>query len=264
MWFDGQADQFDDTAGLPPNVAQAVARAVLELARCGNTDVLLDVGTGTGALGLPFTGLSIRYLGFDRSLAMLEVFRRKLGAMPRHVLLLQAESDRPWPIRDHALAVVFASRVVHHLSLAHFVREVWRVCRPGGCLLLGRVTRAADSLPSRLQRHKRALLAEHGLRAGGGGQAVQQLVAVCREQGATPLAPVSVAQWTRTTTARQLLAAWEGKPQLVSGTWGQALDGEGRTAIVQALIDRARQEIGDLDRPEAFAEEYTLQGVRLP
>jgi SAM-dependent methyltransferase len=264
MWFDGQADQFDDTAGLAPSVGRAVARAVLELAQCGNADALLDVGAGTGAVGLHFSGLPIRYLGFDRSLPMLQVFRRQLGQSPRHMLLLQAESDRAWPIRDGALAAVFASRVVHHLALAHFVREVWRVCRPGGCLLLGRVTRAADSLPSRLQRNKRALLAEHGLRAGDGGQAVQQLGKVCCEQGATPLPPAGVARWTRTTTARQILAAWEGKPQLVSRTAGHTLDPEGRTAIMKALADRARQEVADLDRPEEFTEEYTLQGVRLP
>jgi SAM-dependent methyltransferase len=264
MWFDGQADAFDDTAGLAPGVGQAVARAVLELGRWGNADALLDIGAGTGAVGAHFTEPSLRYLGCDRSLGMLQVFRRKMGPLPRHMLLLQVEGDRPWPIRDRALAVIFASRVVHHLSLAHFVREVWRVCRPGGCLLLGRVTRAAESLPSRLQRHKRALLAEHGVRAGGGGQATQQLVAVCCEQGATPLAPTSVAMWTRTTSARQLLAGWEGKPQLVSGSPGRPLDPEARMAILQALTDRARQEVGDLDRLELFTEEYTLQGVRLP
>jgi hypothetical protein len=102
------------------------------------------------------------------------------------------------------------------------------------------------------------------LRPGGGGQAAQQLVAVCCDQGATPLAPTGVARWTRTASARQLLATWEGKPQLVSGARGQPLDREGRTAIIQALTERARREAGDLDRPEEFAEEYTLQGVRLP
>src|SRR5690242_5644219 len=138
MWFDGQVNEFDDTAGLAPGVGQAVARAVLELGRWGTADALLDVGAGTGAVGVHFTEPSLRYLGFDRSSAMLQAFRRKFGALPRHMLLVQAESDRPWPIEDHCLAIVFASRVVHHLCLAHFVREVWRVCRPAGCLLLGR------------------------------------------------------------------------------------------------------------------------------
>ena len=53
--------------------------------------------------------------------------------------------DEP-PIRDRALAVVFASRVVHHLQVRHVVHEVLRVCRPGGCLLLGRVVRDAAIL----------------------------------------------------------------------------------------------------------------------
>jgi SAM-dependent methyltransferase len=264
MWFDGQAEQFDDVAGLAPQVGQGIAQAIWELGDCSSADVLLDVGTGTGAIGRYFTGLSIRYLGMDLSLPMLEVFRRKLEPLPGHMLLLQANSDRPWPVRDSALAVVFASRVVHHLSTPHFIREVWRVCRPGGYLMLGRVTRAADSLPNRLQRHKRTLLAEHGLRTRDGGQAVQHLVADCLERGATPLAPACVARWTRTTTARQLLSAWEGKPQLMSRTQGHSLNPDGRAAIVTALTDWVRQEFGDLDRPEEVEEEYLLQGIRLP
>jgi SAM-dependent methyltransferase len=264
MWFDGQADQFDENAGLAPGVGLSIAQAILVLSQCTSADVILDVGTGTGAVGLHFRALPIRYLGLDLSLPMLDVFRRKLGPLPQHMLLLRADSDRPWPIQDRALAVVFASRVVHHLSAPHFVREVWRVCRPGGCLLLGRVTRTADSLPSRLQRHKRALLADHGLRAGGGEQAIQHLLADCCEHGATPLASTSVARWTRTTTARQILAKWEGKPQLMSRAQGYSLNPEERTVVVDALTDWARQEFGDLDRPEGFAEEYTLQGVRLP
>jgi hypothetical protein len=115
-----------------------------------------------------------------------------------------------------------------------------------------------------LQRHKRALLAEHGLRTGGGGQAIQQLLADCSEHGATLLASTRVARWTRTMTARQILTTWEGKPQLMSRVQGPSLNPEDRTVVVHALNDWARQEFGDLDRPEEFTEEYTLQGVRLP
>src|SRR5262249_730027 len=111
MWFDGQAEQFDDTSGLKPDAGRSIAQAILELGGCKNAASILDVGAGTGAIGLHFAELPCRYLGLDLSRPMLEIFRRKLEPLPPHMLLVQADSDRPWPIRDHALAVVFASRV---------------------------------------------------------------------------------------------------------------------------------------------------------
>jgi SAM-dependent methyltransferase len=263
MWYDGQVDRFDDRAGLEPAVGQRIAQAVLELSGSTGDDVILDVGAGTGTVGVHFATLSGRYLGLDVSPRMLEAFREKLRPWPGHLLLMRADSDRPWPVRDHALAVVFASRVAHHLQMQHFIREVVRTCRPGGCLLLGQVTRDADSLPSRLQRYKRSLLEEHGIHTRAGGQAIQQIVDACCIQGATALEPTTIVQWTRTTTPRQLLAAWEGKPLLNSRVSGNALDSDQRTAIVNALTDAARHEFGDLDRPHEFAEAYRLQGVRL-
>src|SRR6266404_6080643 len=103
MWFDGQADRFDDTAGLAPGAGSGIARAVLELSYCTSHDVILDVGTGTGAIGLHFSALSIRYFGIDLSRSMLDLFRRKLEPMPPHMLLLQANCEHPWPIRDQSL-----------------------------------------------------------------------------------------------------------------------------------------------------------------
>jgi SAM-dependent methyltransferase len=263
MWFDGQADQFDDHSGLDPEVGRRVAEAVLELGGAAGGEVVLDVGAGTGAVGQHFAALPVQYVGLDASERMLVVFRRKLGAQPPHFLLLQADSDRPWPVRDGAAAVVLASRVAHHLDAHHFVSEALRVGRPGSVVLLGRVVREADSLPSRLQRHKRELLAEHGVRASGGGQAVRQVVDLCLARGAMAIGPVTVAQWTRTITPRQLLAAWEGKPQLHSGARGE-MSAEARAAVMSALAGWARQEFGDLDRAQEYTEEYTLEGARLP
>jgi hypothetical protein len=195
---------------------------------------------------------------------MLEIFRQKLERWPQHMLLLQADCDRPWPVAGRALSVVFASRVAHHLQTQHFVKEVFRVCRCRGHLFLGHIEREADSLPSRLQRYKRALLAEHGLCTRVGGQAAQQIADTCCVRGASPLPPCTVAQWTRTITAGRLLASWERKPQLNSGTQANTLDTEQRKTIVNILADWARQEFGDLDRPHEFREAYRLQGVQLP
>lgn len=264
MWFDGQAEQFDTHAALGPEVGRSIARAILNVSGGTEDDIILDVGAGTGAIGLYFAELSNRYLGMDRSRPMLEIFRRKLAPLPQHAWLVQADSDRPWPIRDHAVTVVFASRVAHHLRTEPFVHEVFRVCRPGSCLLLGQLRRDADSLPSRLQRYKRSLLAEHGLCTRSGGQANQQIIAACLQRGATPLPTTIVAEWTRTTTADQLIATWERKPQLNSMIQGPTLDAEHRTAMITRLREWARQEFGALDRPDTFMETYVLQGTRLP
>jgi ubiquinone/menaquinone biosynthesis C-methylase UbiE len=264
MWFDGQAKQFDEWAGLDPAMGRAVVRAVLEQTGASADDLILDVGPGTGAIGLYFAAAACRYLGLDRSRHMLEVFRHKLTPCPGHLLLLVADGDRPWPIGDGSAAGVFASRVVHHLQARHFVQEVFRVCRRGGCLLLGRVSREADALPTRLQRQKRALLAEHGVRSRAGGQAVRQVIEACAARGATVLEPLSAARWTRTVSPRQVISAWDAKPQFESSAGGAGLTADARTAVVTTLTDWAVREFGGLDRPEQFVEEYTLERVRLP
>jgi ubiquinone/menaquinone biosynthesis C-methylase UbiE len=264
MWFDGQADRFDDCSGFEPAGGRSIAQAVLDLSGCSDGDIILDVGAGTGAVGLYFADLPNRYLGLDLSAHMLHVFRRKLEPWPPHLSLVRADGDRLWPVADHALAVVFASRVAHHLRVRHFVQEVVRVCRSGGCLLLGQVTRDADSLPSRLQQQKRTLLAEHGLHPRAGGRAVSEIMDACSAQGADALGPVTAAQWIRASTPRQLLTAWTGKPQLNSSTGDSVLTVEQRATLVNALTDWAWREFGDLDSPQSFSERYTLQGVRLP
>jgi SAM-dependent methyltransferase len=264
MWFDGQPAQFEYTAGLEPAAGRGIAQAILQLGGCSGNDIVLDVGAGTGTIGYHFADLGSRYIGLDRSWPMLESFRRKLAAWPRPMLLVQAEGNRPWPIRDHALAVVFVSRVTHHLQTLHFVREAFRVCRSGGHLLLGQVIRDGNSLPSRLSRYKRTLLAEHGVRARAVGPSIQQIAEACVRWGANPLPPIAVAKWARTTTAARMVARWKDKPQLNSSTHGNPLDAEQQADIVQSLTLWARREFGDMDGPHEFWETYTLQDVRLP
>ena len=82
--------------------------------------------------------------------------------------------------------------------------------------------------------------------------------------GQQALPPVIPAQWTRTTTAGQLIGAWEMKPQLHSMMSATVLQADQRTAIVNRLKDWARREFGGLDRAEEFSEAYTVQAIRLP
>jgi SAM-dependent methyltransferase len=259
MWFDGQAKDFEDSSGFEPAVGRSVAQAVVEGAL--GDEVILDIGAGTGTIGRHFAAFPHRYLGQELSRGMLTMFQQSLDPLPRNMLLAEADCDRPWPIADRTVTVVFASRVIHHLNLTHFVEETQRVCRPGGRLLLGRVTRDPESLPSRLQRYKRTLLEEHGLSIGGGEKAVPKVLDACSAMGATALPPATVARWTRSVTPRQLLNAWEGKPQLTSNAAGKGMSADQRAATVNALTGWARAEFGDLDQAHEVAQEYRLQGV---
>lgn len=261
MWFDGQAREFDESAGLAPDVGRGVAEAIVELSGAAVDDLILDIGAGTGAIGSHFAGSSYRYIGLELSPDMLAMFHQKVDPLPGNILLAEIDCDRTWPVDARTVTVVFASRVVHHLNLRHFVEETERVCRPGGSLMLGRVTRDPESLPSRLQRKKRALLSEQGRSKESGEQAVRKVLEMCCERGATPLPPKSVARWTRSATPRELLNAWEGKPQLTSSAGGNSMSAEQRVATVNALRDWTQAEFGDLDRVHEFTQDYVLQGV---
>lgn len=264
MWFDGQAAEFDESAGLDPGVSRRVGEAILAASGATDADAILDIGAGTGAIGCHFAALPNPYVALELSRDMLAIFRRKLDPLPRSACLAQADCDHPWPVGSRTVSVVFASRVVHHLAPEHFIAETRRVCRAGGSLFLGRVTRDGGSLPGRLQRYKRTLLAEHGFSPPGGEQAVHRILDASRTLGATELPPATVARWTRTATPRQLLANWEGKPQLMSGASTRNMSPEQRAALVEALTDWARAELGDLDRAQEFEQQYKLYGVRLP
>src|SRR5260370_38275441 len=97
MWFDGQAAQFDDSAGLEPAAGRSIAQAVLKLGGCTGDDFILDLGAGTGTVGSHFAELPSRYLGLDRARPMLEIFRRRFAAWPEPMLVVQADRGRGGP-----------------------------------------------------------------------------------------------------------------------------------------------------------------------
>jgi len=112
-----------------------------------------------------------------------------------------------------------------------------------------------------LQRKKRELLSEQGRSKESGEGAVRKVLEMCCEMGATPLPPKSVARWTRSATPRELLNAWEAKPQLTSSAGGNGMTTEQREATVNALRDWTQAEFGDLDQVHEFTQDYVLQGV---
>ena len=256
--FDEQARSYDERAGIPATAAAAVARGIVDAAGARAGDLVVELGAGTGEIGIHLLGLPVRYVGLDASAAMLEVFRAKAaGSGPG---LIVADCDRPWPLPDGSATVVFASRVIHLLRPDHVVRETMRICRPGGVLILGRVVRDRDGMTERLRRQRLDLLRAAGISARQGEAGTRRIIEDFRNLGAESLGRQFVAEWTSVTTPGEIIADWESRSR-----WGAVmLDQTGRARMLDDLRGWARGEFGDLDRPESFLSRYAIDIIRLP
>src|SRR5258708_8950452 len=95
MWFDGQAREFEDSAGLEPAAGRRVAQAIVDLSGARGDDVILDIGAGTGTIGRHFATLPHRYLGLELSRAMLAAFQPKLDPRPPDLGHAEGDCDPP-------------------------------------------------------------------------------------------------------------------------------------------------------------------------
>ena len=256
--FDDQAPRYDARVGLPEPVATAVARAIVERANAGADDLVVELGAGTGEIGVHLDRLPIQYRGLDASLAMLDLFRAK--AAPASPLLVAADCDRTWPLPDSSATVVFASRVIHLLQPDHVVRETMRVCRPAGRLILGRVVRDRDGIAERLRRRRLELLTAAGISARQGEAGTRRVIEGVVALGGESLGRQIVAEWSSETTPAAVIADWESLARMGS----VAVDAETRGRILDALRDWAQAEFGDLDRPQEFAAHYAIDIIRVP
>jgi ubiquinone/menaquinone biosynthesis C-methylase UbiE len=257
--FDAQARGFDTRAGLPVGAARAVGRAVLQVGAVGPDDLLVELGAGTGEIGLHLLE-STRYVGIERSRAMLEVFREKLGSVedPR-VRLCRSDADQPWPVDDSSAAVVFASRVAHLLDAKHLLAELQRVCRPEGCFLVGRVVRDPDGVKSRLRRQRRLLLRQQGVAPRDAEEATERAVRELVGCGAVRVEPRAVATWTSSASVGEILDDWRA----VGAAGGERLSATARARVLTEMERWAARELGDRDKLAAWDERYVLQGVRM-
>lgn len=260
MLYDDQATRFDERAGLPAEAAEAVARELAALTGLGAGQTVLDVGCGTGAVTLPLLRRPIRYAGFDRSPAMLEVFRARVEEAGLAAELHAADGNGPWPAEDGAVDVVFSARALHHLDPAHAAAEVRRVTGPGGgWLVAGRVRRPPDSPKSVLRRQMRRMLEAEGFRGRSGEAGVEAVFAALEADDGRRAEPRAAARWTVPHRPADSIAAWEGK----SGLAGLELPPEVKSRVLNGLRGWAAERFGDLRRIVEQEEAFELAAIRL-
>lgn len=105
-------------------------------------EVLADVGAGPGWFALPAAarvGPAGRVYSLDVQEAMLEVLIRRAreAGLGQAVAALRVREGEPWPLGDGSCDAALVANVYHEVAdRPGFLRELYRILRPGGRVLL--------------------------------------------------------------------------------------------------------------------------------
>ncbi|MEA2819740.1 MAG: hypothetical protein QOJ86_1744 [Bradyrhizobium sp.] len=163
--YDVAAPSFERHRALPDGVPEAIRALVLEAAEASSPR-LLDLGAGTGRIGIPFMAAGDDYVGVDLSFGMLSEFRRRAGSSVPAPRLLQADGER-LPFRDASFDAIMMIQVFGGLrGWRRVLTEARRVLRGAGVLVLGRTLAPPEGLDARMKQQLALLLDEIGAPAG--------------------------------------------------------------------------------------------------
>lgn len=256
MLFDDQAENFDKRAGLPPGVPEAIAHAMASLLKPRKGCVLLEIGAGTGEIGMHLSDSSNGYLGLDLSYPMLKAFRIRAGGAKAN--LVHADGDAPWPIGTGKVHAVFGSRSLHYIRPGHFASELARVGLGGEvAVIMGSVHREEASVKDVMRREMRQRLKAKGFQGRGGRRGKMGLWQELGERGGRELEPLTVSTWTVSSSPKASLDSWESK----AGLAGLEVPEDVKRSVLDELREWATEHYGRLDDAIPGKETYVLEGM---
>jgi SAM-dependent methyltransferase len=141
--YDGYAQVFAAEAAVSAHNAHYDRPAVLGLLGDVTGLTVLDAGCGPGLYAAELLRGGARVIGCDASTDMIAVARERLGPGP---VLRQHDLNRPlgW-LADESVDLVLLALVLHYLpDRATALRELYRVLRPGGALVISTSHPTAD------------------------------------------------------------------------------------------------------------------------
>lgn len=113
---------------------------------------VLEVGVGTG-INVPMYPASCRVTGVDLSASMLEKAHARVARHGVRKVRLHQMDASDLAFEDNSFDLVYAPYLISVVSdPVKVADEMWRVCRPGGRIVLLNHFRSANPLVSRLER----------------------------------------------------------------------------------------------------------------
>jgi len=149
--FSRQAVPFSNAAAIRDERA---LQLIVEAARAGGADTVLDVACGPGLVACAFAVTARQVIGIDLTPAMIA----RAGALAAERRLPNVRfligDVTPLPIADATFSIVVSRFAVHHFEHPDaVVAEMRRVCRPGGRVVIADLLAAPD--PAKAQAFHR-------------------------------------------------------------------------------------------------------------
>jgi SAM-dependent methyltransferase len=238
--FDRAASYYDQTRPLPDPIAGRGVQAILDIT--GRTARTLEIGTGTGRIGIPLLERGLDLFGCDLSSKMLRRLHEKFPA----ARIAQADATLlPFPTAH--FEAVLSVHVLHLIpSWRGVLSEIRRVLVPEG-KYLNVTTWGSSGVSTReqLRLHWRDWLGAHGLNVRNPGMQDHVDFAQAIESQGGQLTEIEVLRYPLKYVLREELERFSGR--IYSDAWD--LPDELFESSIQELQTFAEREYGDLDRP---------------
>ena len=253
---------YDRTRYHPPEVSGKIATAIIAPVEDHFREpIFLELGVGTGRVGVPIVARGYRFVGVDVSPSMLEVMRYKIAGVGRKVKLVEADA-RELPFERASFHAVIGVHLWHLLEdWQRALLEAFRVLVPGGFLFEGWDIAAADNEDWHIQEKWREILGDLGYELKR-GRHQRRLAEVRRALEQLGLEPVEepVAEWIEERTPRQSIEILEER--LYSFTWGVPEE------IFKYSIDKLQEWVedtyDDLDQAYPISWQFVIRRTRMP
>lgn len=256
-----EAEIFDDRAGLSEPTVKDIVRGIVDIVQPTPSMTLLEVGAGTGLIGSHLIGLPCKYIGFDYSDPMLEIFRSRIPSDASEYTLTQGDGEKTWPVEDASVHAIFGSRVLHLLDVEHVASELFRVsANTGATLMVGLVHRDNESPKNKMREKMRSLLADRQKTSRDWKRLNAELFDVCRRRGAEILKTRLAAEWKSSYNPNQSIESWQNK----EGLAGASVSEETKSKVLEELREWANGYFDDMYRTVEFSETYHLHVLELP
>lgn len=260
MDFEKQAPSYDHRVGLPPSVAEEIARTVIRLPKDLPLINLLEIGAGTGEIGCEIIPLVNTYTAIDNSPGMLQQFRQRCQEKKVSGTIIQADGNLSWPVQPGAINLIFSSRALHLLNFEHVTKEINRLSQNTDLwLLIGKVKKAPDSVPAIMRRTMRQFLKNQGIEGLSGKKHKEQLVQYFVEKGATSWQNIKVASWQKNYAPIQSINAWRNK----SGLAGTNISPELKTLVLDQVEAWAGTYFEDIQKALPVEYTYELKAIKV-